>query len=130
MIKNILVYLLACLLLFVLSYSIHTTILQKQEITHPFLLWEIYAFQFIITVIICVFFEIISKKVKSLADQLGFFYLGFILLKMTIFYLSFKETLFSSIDLTRIDSFSLLIPTFLFLIIEVYFIAKILNRNN
>lgn len=128
--KKILQYTLFSLLILTIGYSLHHFILQYFEVTHPFALWKIYLFQCLATLAICASFEIISKKSEKYRDQLGFLYLGAMVLKVAVFCLFFSNILFSSLVLSKLDSFSLLVPIFLFLFFEVMVIIKILNKNS
>ncbi|CAM3343284.1 DUF6168 family protein [Aequorivita lipolytica] len=128
--KKIFRYAILCCLVLVIGYTLHSTILNYFEITHPFKLWKIYLFQGITTLILCASFEIISQKSQKYRDQLGFLYLGAMVLKVILFSAFFSSILISSLVLSKLDSLSLLIPIFIFLFLEVVIIVKILNRNN
>lgn len=129
MTKSILSYILVGLILLAITFLAHSFVVNQNNINHPFSLFDVYLFQGSATIFICVVFEIINRKVKQLSDQLGFIYLGVMVLKIVIFCIVFKSVVFSDIQLTKIDSASLLIPIFIFLFFEVYVIAKILNRE-
>ena len=128
--KRILQYATYCFIVLIIGYAIHYLTLGYFEIVHPYTLWKIYLFQCLATLAICASFEVIATKFPTFKDQLGFLYLGAMVLKVGIFSLFFSEILFSSLVLSKIDSLSLLIPIFLFLFLEVVIIVKILNRNN
>lgn len=128
--KRILRYAILCFVALVIAYSVHSTLLYFFEITLPFTLWKIYLFQCFATLIICASFEIISQKSEKYRDQLGFLYLGAMVLKVILFTAFFSSILFSTLVLSKMDSLSLLIPIFIFLFLEVVIIVKILNRNN
>lgn len=130
LLKNILYYTLICGLVLAGGYALHNFILNQNNVEHPFILWDIYLFQGIATLVLCIAFEFISQKSEHLRDQLGFLYLGAMALKVGLFCMVFSNILFSSLVLSRIDSLSLLIPVFLFLFLEVLIIVKILNRNH
>ncbi|MAP81662.1 MAG: hypothetical protein CL526_11310 [Aequorivita sp.] len=130
LLKNILYYTLICGLVLAGSYAVHNFILNQNNVEHPFSLWNIYLFQGIATLVLCIAFEFISQKSQQLRDQLGFLYLGAMALKVGLFCMVFSNILFSSLVLSRTDSLSLLIPVFLFLFLEVLIIVKILNRNH
>ena len=128
--KKILSYTVVCFLVLIVGYGLHWFILGQFNIEHPFTLWNIYLFQFLATFALCASFELIAQKSKKYRDQLGFLYLAAMVVKVALFSLFFSDILFSSLVLSKIDSFSLLIPVFLFLFLEVVIIVKILNRNN
>lgn len=127
--KKIFQYAILCGVILILGYSIHYSILSLSDIEHPFILWKIYLFQAIATFILCASFQIISEKSEKYKDQLGFLYLAAMVAKVGLFSLFFSDILFSTLVLSRLDSFSLLIPIFLFLFLEVVIIVKILNKN-
>ncbi len=62
-------------------------------------------------------------------DQLGFIYLGSVLLKILIYAILFHSILFGEISLSSRQSANMLIPLFLGIIFEVVFIAKILRNT-
>ncbi|WP_347373654.1 DUF6168 family protein [Aequorivita sp. Q41] len=127
--KKILQYTLLCALVLIVGYFVHYAILTYFQVEHPFTLWKIYLFQGIATLILCASFEVISQKSQKYKDQMGFLYLGAMVLKVVLFCGFFSSILFSSLVLSKLDSLSLLIPIFIFLFLEVVIIVKILNRN-
>ncbi len=130
LVKKIFIYAVICGLALLIGYSAHSFILDSKNIEHPFTLFNIYLFQCIATLVLCAIFEIIAQKSEQLKNQLGFLYLAAMALKVILFCVFFSGILFASIVLTKMDSFSLLIPIFLFLLVEVIIIVNILNRNN
>lgn len=127
--KKILRYTLLCSLVFVIGYAVHSAILNYFDVQHPFTLWKIYLFQCLATLILCSSFEIISQKSTKYSDQLGFLYLGAMVLKVLLFCVFFSAILFSDPALSKLDSISLLIPIFLFLFLEVIIVVNILNKK-
>lgn len=128
--KRIFQYAILCGIVLIIGYAIHYFILAHFKVEHPFTLWKIYLFQGLATFALCSSFEVIAQKSQKYRDQLGFLYLAAMVLKVAVFSLFFKNILFSSLVLSKVDSLSLLIPIFLFLFLEVVVIVKILNRNN
>ncbi|WP_353959561.1 DUF6168 family protein [Aequorivita aurantiaca] len=127
--KKVLHYTLLSLLVLIVGYSFHFFILNYFEVIHPFQIWKIYIFQFFATLILCISFEIIARTSEKYREQLGFLYLGAMVLKIAVFCLFFSDILFSSHELSKVDSFSLLVPIFLFLFLEVIIIVRILNNK-
>lgn len=78
---------------------------------------------------ICVIFELLSGK-KQFIQQLGYAYLPTLFVKLALFYLLFENTIFELVKLTTIERLNLLIPLFLFLILEVILMAKILAKSH
>ncbi|WP_371863328.1 DUF6168 family protein [Patiriisocius marinistellae] len=129
MLKRFFYYTLICVTAFFLFHEIHSFLISYNEIQHPFEIRRIYLFQALFTLFLCVLFEIIALKIPKMHDQLGFLYLGSMVFKITVFCVVFNELLFSSLVLSKADSLSMLIPIFIFLLIEVSIIVKIINRN-
>lgn len=87
----------------------------------------VYLFLTIATSLIYVGLAMLSKMEKF-KDQIGFFYLGSIFLKVVLFAAIFQDSVMSINEMTNSEALSLLFPIFVFLFLEVYFIAKILNN--
>ena len=117
------------MLLLLITYNLHFYATTSLEIYHPYSLWAVYLFQAIVSVLLVVCFELLASLTTQFKDQLGFLYLGSMALKIMLFYIIFRDVLFSSIVLSRADSLSLLIPIFIFILYEVLVIVKILNRE-
>ena len=126
---RVLKYALLAGLVFVLSFYTHNYALWTLERATPYDLQAIYLFHLIFSGLICIAFELLYSLSTHYKDQLGFIYLGTLVLKIVLFYVVFRGFLFSEVALSRADSLSLLIPLFIFLFFEVFIIAKILNRT-
>lgn len=85
-----------------------------------------YCFHAVFSCVTCIVFKLMSKHPKW-SVQLGFIYLAVIAFKILLYTILFYNPLFSENALTRTESALLLLPIFVFLILEGYFIAKILN---
>lgn len=94
-----------------------------------FNLQNVYLFLTAVTVFIYIGLALLSQMEKF-KDQIGFFYLGTIFLKMVLFAAIFQDSIMSISEMTNNEAMSLLFPIFVFLFLEVYFIAKILNRSS
>ena len=129
MIKTLLVYLIVFTALFFTSNFSHQYIIDSNSIELRFGLNPIYVFFALFSLLICFVFRflLLMKKAK---DQLGFIYLSTLVLKMFFFVIVFKKRVIDLPDLTKIESINLLAPLFIFLFVEVYFIAKILQHKN
>jgi len=128
MIRSILVYTAIFFCTFLISYSIHEYLLEEQEIVLPFSLKKVYLFHLGFSMIICINFIAISS-VEKIFEQLGYIYLGTLLLKLIIFIAIFYKSIFTEEPLPFITRISLLIPMIIFLIIEAIIVAKILKKN-
>lgn len=127
--KRILLYIGIAIVVFIIAHYLHLYILQVSEVNMPFDLLPMYLFQAIASLLIIITFEMIASINTQFKDQLGFLYLGSIAVKILFFGIFFRDLLFSSIDLSKMDSLSLLIPMFIFTFFEVVIIVKILNRT-
>lgn len=129
-VKRGLGYIIIALVLYSISYTVHNTLLTQLGITTPFDLRTVYLFQVIFSLILVVVFEMIASLATQLKDQLGFLYLGSMVIKILAFCILFRDLLFSAIALSKSDTLSLLIAISIFIIYEVVIIAKILNRTS
>lgn len=129
MLREIFIYMIAFGLLFFLGDYIHNYYIENQGITLGFSLLNMYAFHAFFSLQLCIVFAFLSKNEK-LRPQLGFIYLGSFVLKMIVFCAVFYNLLFAEEKLSNTQRISLIIPMIVFLILEVYFIIKILNKNH
>ncbi|WP_296619485.1 DUF6168 family protein [Marivirga sp.] len=86
----------------------------------------IYIFHFIAYLIIVAAVELLSKK---LPNQVGFFYLASVFIKIGFFVLLFKDTIFSDNPMNFLERISIIIPFFTFLIIEAIYSGKLMNEQ-
>lgn len=127
--REILIYMLAFGMLFFLGDFIHNFYIESQEITLGFSLRNMYAFHAFFSLQLCIIFALLSNN-KKISPQLGFIYLASFVLKIIAFCAVFYNPIFTAEKLTSIQQVSLIIPMVIFLIVEVYFIIKILNKNH
>ncbi len=128
MIKRISLKIIFFVLVSLVVYFLHTIGLSNLASHSPISLIQVYIFNTVFTVFLCVTAIVLSKTEKY-ADQIGFLYLGSVVLKVIFFFLLFYKPIFKSDDFTNIEIFNLLIPIILFLIFEVVVISKILNNK-
>ncbi|CAA0179574.1 DUF6168 family protein [Tenacibaculum maritimum] len=126
MIKNIFRFLITILLFFVISYFSHEYMITSNNNPLSFSLLSLYVFHAFSAVLIYSIVVLISEK---LPNQAGYAYLASIFLKIGFFVLLFKASVFANDSLTKIERFSLVIPLFLFLIIEAIGVSKLLNNK-
>lgn len=129
MIRQIFIYLTGFGLLFFLGDFIHNYYIESQGIVLGFSLQKMYAFHAFFSLQLCVVFALLSNNEK-LRPQLGFIYLGSFVLKIVLFCILFYDPVFTVEKLSKTQRISLIIPMLIFLILEVYFIIKILNKNH
>lgn len=128
MIKSILIYASVLFLIFLIGHFIHNFYIEKQQLILSFSLKKVYLFHFGFSLIICVNFLLLSN-VNNILEQLGFIYLGAILLKLILFGVTFYKSIFTQEALTFVERLSLFIPTIIFLLTEAIFIIKIINKK-
>lgn len=122
--KNILRPIVIFLITGVVAYFIQSLVF----IDLRFGLMEVYLFHAITSSVIYVSLEILSRTQKF-QRQIGFLYLGTLFIKVAIFAGIFNGSIMSINDMTNKEALSLLFPLFIFLFLEVYFVAKILNKS-
>lgn len=128
MIRSIIAYTAIFFCIFIVSFSLHEYLLDVREIILPFSLKKAYLFHLGFSLIICTNFQAISK-VEKIFDQLGYIYLGTILLKLITFIAIFYKSIVTEEILPFITRISLLIPMIIFLLLEAIVVAKILKKN-
>lgn len=128
MIRTVLLYSLIFFSLFFISFQTHEFFIEKQETILPFSLKKIYLFHLGFSLLICVNFKLLST-VDKIFEQLGFIYLGTLLLKILLFCAIFYKSIFTEENLTQIAKISLFIPMIIFLLTEAIIVAKILNKK-
>ena len=126
MIKRILIFLVIIFIAFTTSYLSHFYILQVKQLTIGFSLFSVYGFFTVTAFLIYVVVELIAYKIPT---QAGYAYLASVFLKIGFFLLIFQQSIFKEMALTKAERFSLIIPFFLFLILEAVFTSKLLNNK-
>jgi len=129
MIRQIFIYFTAFGLLFFLGNYIHNYVIENHGFALGFSIQKMYAFHAFFSLQLCIVFALLSNNEK-LRPQLGFIYLASFVLKIIVFCILFYSVLFTGEKLTNPQRISLAIPMLIFLILEVYFIIKILNKNH
>jgi len=129
MIKTIFLYSFIFFTLFFISFSLHNYFLEGNQVLLPFSLKKVYLFHLGFSMLICINFKLLSS-VNKIADQLGYIYLGTLLLKIVLFSIIFYQSIFTEEELSKISRISMLIPALIFLLTEAIFVAKILNKRD
>ncbi len=127
MIKRIIIFSATVVLLFFVGSFLHNLYLGKNDIYPRFLPTAVYGFHTIATLMVYVMVEFALKKIPN---ETGYLYLASMMVKLGLFVLIFKNSLFSDTSLTSPEKLILVLPLFIFLIVEVIGIAKILNGFN
>ena len=128
MIKTISIYTFVFFSLFMISLFLHESMMEKQAIILPYSLRKVYLFHLAFSLLICVNFKLFST-VDKIFEQLGFIYLGTLLLKIILFYAIFYRPIFANENLTQTARLSLFLPLIIFLLTEVIFVAKVLVKK-
>ena len=126
--KRLISILLTFIVLYIVSTYFHNLILDNNDITLPFSIERLYLFLTGYSILICFNLQLFTKTPK-IADRIGFIYLGTSLIKIVLFLVVFHPPIILQESLVLPTKLSLLVPIFIFLIMEVFFITKILNRN-
>ncbi|MBL7558548.1 hypothetical protein JAO71_01935 [Olleya sp. YSTF-M6] len=112
------------LVVLAISFGIHKYVTNDQVL--PYSLNKLYLFHGIAALIV---YSSIEGIYSVMPNQLGYAYLTMMLIKIGMFILIFKATVFSATNLTLEHRLGLVIPFFLFLIIETACIAKLLKSE-
>ena len=126
MIKRILQFIAAIVVLFAISYVPHNYIVSSKDIPMSFSLFNVYLFHVIAAILVYSIVEFIADKMPN---QAGYAYLASIFLKIGFFVLLFQASVFANEALTKPERISLVIPLFLFLIAEAIAVSKLLNSK-
>lgn len=123
MIKRIILVTLLFMLLLGVSYAVHSSFLNENLF---FSLLSIYIFHAVSAVFVYVTVEIVSNY---LPNQAGYSYLMMMCLKIGAFVLIFQTSVFAKSPLSQVERVSLVIPLFLFLIVEAIVVSRLLNSK-
>lgn len=123
MIKRIVMFTILLLVAFVFVFFLNDYLVKE---TLSFSMFSVYLFHAIAAAIVYVAIELIAEKLPT---QAGYAYLGAIFLKIGFFVLIFKDSVFANENLTKPEKISLVVPLFLFLIIEAAGVSKLLNSK-
>ncbi|WP_435414045.1 DUF6168 family protein [Polaribacter aestuariivivens] len=126
--KDIFKYILVFVLLFLIGFYTHHFLLEYFELNISFSLEKIYLFHAFFSAIICINLRFVST-VDKLFPQLGFIYLGTLLIKLILFCLFFYNPVFTVDSFSFNEKMALFIPLFIFLSTEAFFVLKILNKK-
>lgn len=110
------------------AFFLHTNFLTNSGSQLPFPLQDIYIFNTVFSLVLCFVLAALNRTQKF-ADQLGFLYLASVVLKALVFLIVFNPYLFNGESFTNSEAVSLLIPLFLSLIFEVFFISRLLSEK-
>jgi hypothetical protein len=123
MLKRILVVTAALVVLFLIAFNIHSYLSIKAL---SFSLLSVYAFHAIAAVLVYVVVELVASK---LPNQAGYAYLMLMFFKIGAFVLIFQNAVFAKDQLDQAEKVALVVPLFLFLIVEAIAVGKLLNSK-
>ena len=123
MIKRILLFVASAACLFILAYPIHSYFI---TINISYQLWQVYTFHVVACILVYLAVELVASK---LPNQAGYAYLMLMFFKIGAFVLIFQTSVFVKESLTQADRFGLIIPLFLFLVLEAIGVSKLLNSK-
>lgn len=110
------------------SYFLHSLFFQDDGLEIKLLLQKTYLFHFLFSLLLVIGFEILSKQ-RKIFEQLGFIYIGLLVFKIVLFTAMLFPQLMGDQTLPRIYRAFILIPIFIFLSLEVFFVSKIMQRK-
>ncbi len=128
MIKSLITYVLSFSAALVIIHFSQEFLLSQLKVLLRFKLWDVNLFFATVSLIICIHFKFFSA-IKNLQSQLGFIYLPTLFIKGALFFLMFKSSVFQLETLTMAERLNILIPLFMFLLLEVFFIVKIITTT-
>lgn len=126
MIKRILFYTILVIVIFVITFFTHLSVLNAKSLVLSYELLNVYLFNVVSCLVIYLIMEFMADKLPS---EAGYTFLALVFVKMGVFLLIFQSVVFSEIELKMYQRLSLVIPFFLFLIIEAIGVAKLLNSK-
>jgi len=124
--KKIFIVIVVFLFVGTTSYFLHTYLLEDNGQNFIPLLQKAYIFHFFFSLVLLISFFVLAQSDKYF-EQLGFIYMGLLVLKIVIFAGLFYPQLLGDNLLSRFYRASLLIPVIVFLPLEVIFISKIMR---
>jgi predicted MFS family arabinose efflux permease len=127
MINQVINFSLKLIAALLIVFGIHLFILNKLQVPlFKNLIIEAYITN--IFLVICIYTTLLILKNKYL-DLLGFVFMGGSFLKFGVFFIFFYPYYKQDETLTRLETTSFLIPYIAALIIETYYLVKLLNKD-
>lgn len=126
MIKRLLFFTIAIVLIAISVLFLQKWYISSQEEILVYSLNSIYYFHFAAYLLIVVAVELLSKK---LPNQVGFFYLASVFIKIGFFVLIFKDAIFAENPMSFLERISIIIPFFMFLIFEAIYSGRLMNAK-
>ena len=122
--KRILSYLVLLLIAFMVAFFVHSSVVDSNA--YPYSLLNIYFFHVIAATIV---YFLIEGVFLLAPNKAGYLYLAAIFIKIGFFVLLFKDSVMLNDLSTKSAKVSLIVPLFLFLVIEAFGVSKVLNSK-
>jgi hypothetical protein len=126
MIKRLIFFTIAIIVLATSVLLIQKWYVSSEGESLSYSLNAIYYFHFAAYLIIVVAVELLNKK---LPNQVGFFYLASVFIKIGFFVLLFKGAIFSESPMSLLERVYIIIPFFMFLVFEAIYSGKLMNAQ-
>ncbi|TCK67773.1 hypothetical protein DFQ05_1554 [Winogradskyella wandonensis] len=128
MIKSLLIYVVSFAALFFVVLHLQHWLLEANNQSVRFSYYDTNIFFAVASALICIHLQLFSS-IKSLQPQLGYIYLPTLFIKGGLFFFSFQDAVFALENLTVSERLCLLSSLLIFLLLEVFFVIKILKQN-
>jgi hypothetical protein len=125
MFKRLIIFTLLCIGIAIAVLFVQKWYLGSIDETLSYSIDSIYLFHFIAFIVIVLSVELLSKR---LPDQVGYFYLASVFVKIGLFVLVFKDTIFSDSPMSLLERISIIIPFFMFLVLEAIYSGRLMNE--
>lgn len=125
MIKRIVLFCVVVLLTLSFTYGIHDYYLSLNNINLTYSLFNIYVYFAVFSIVI---YSAVEWLINIVPNQVGYAYMASVFLKIGVFVLLFKNSFFSDENLEMPQKLAVVIPFFLFLIIEGLGVTRLLNK--
>ena len=126
MVKRIVTFIIAVIILFIAAFYLNKMMLAERYELLRFSLFNVYLFHLIGAVIV---YAAVEGVASIMPNNAGYTYLATIFLKIGFFVLIFPAVLSGEVKLEMFEKLSLVIPMFLFLGLEGFFVGKLLNSK-
>ena len=126
LLKTVLLYIVVFTFVGATSYFLHDFLLNDTDAGFNSLLEKAYLFHGIFSLSVIIAFRL-TADFDSIFPQLGFIYIGSVVVKIMVFTMMFYPQLMGDQAISRFYRASLLVPIAIFLILEVLFVIKILH---
>lgn len=126
MLKRFALYTGLVIIIAIVMYYAHQHIITDLEANVSFSIMGMYLFHFVSYLVICLGVEYLATKLPS---QVGYAYLASVFVKIGLFVLIFKNAIFAEIELNMPERLSIVVPMFVFLILEAVYCGRLMNSK-